>query len=162
MNRGNNLNGLGVIVVAIIVCTALAMSLGGSDLIAGWAAGQRAAYANARAAEVAARADLVISEAAANAIRTDTAQTWMLPLILAGVVFLLLCVIILQAWRATTYEHETLRQIAAEETRIAIAVANLELAHKMGLAGIKENEPPTVKGRLAEFEESVTMWGVEL
>ena len=152
MNRGNS---LGVIVVAIIVCTALAMSLGGSDLIAGWVAGQRAEYAKARA-------DLVISEAAANAIRADTAQTWMLLLILGGVVFLLLCVIILQAGRAVAREHEVHRRIAAEETRLAIAAANLEWARQMWLARMEQDESPKVKGRLAEFEESVTMWGVEL
>jgi len=169
MNRGNN---LGIVVVSVIVCGVLAMALGGSDLIAGWAAGQRAEYAAARAEEADARARLVISQAAAYAIQTDARQTWLIPLVFAGVVFLLLAVIIIQAWRVTMQERAAQRRIAARIAAIEDAAQAIEAVN----AGLMREriaelwpeplpllmpQPPEVRGRLVEFERSVVQWGVE-
>jgi len=106
----NNSGGGFVIVLALIVCAVLVMTLGGgAHLIEGFLVGKQAERTAAQAVLVQAQARYVISEAVANSIRTDAAQTWLVPIALGCVIVLLIGIVMFEVYRVIAAERRMMR-----------------------------------------------------
>jgi len=106
----NNSGGGFVIVLALIVCAVLVMTLGGgAQLIEGFLVGKQAERTAAQAVLVQAQARYVISEAVANSIRTDAAQTWLVPIALGCVIVLLIGIVMFEVYRVIAAERRITR-----------------------------------------------------
>ena len=151
-------SGGGIIAVfaAIVICALAFMTLGGgSDLIAGFVVGKQAEKIAAQAELVQAQTAYVISEAAANSIRTDAAQTWLVPIAMGCVIVLLIGIVLFEAYRVTRAEKRiviALKWLEAADNAAIIHDVNHALQYRRNAQAAPRVLEFDARGKLAEWE----------
>jgi len=130
-------NGLGVVIIGVIVAVALFVWAGGAWL-------PRAKYEEARAQHEAALAVRlnaeslnILSRAGAGAIWADTAQSWLLPLALVVLAVLLVVVVVINMRRRVEFNRVIAALIATQRAQLPAPALTIE----------------EVRGKLKHYEE---------